>query len=292
LVGRCSLDWMDLQDIDAFLKRGIKRASAVGLVQKNTEGEAGLGNEIIVEEAVTDSAGNAAKVNYEEIEGGEMYYLSSRDGDELTGLDYSTPHPNVEAFIARIERRGIKAVGWAYELIYLNESGRAATRLVVDLGNQSIWKQQKLGLRRTWRAVRYALAKGMKNGFISKNSNARDAYFAWDFGLPKPLSVDAGNDEQADRENLKMGTTNKAMLAQKKGYFWKDIQRQRKQEIISTAQDAAEIETATAGKITFDKALELLEQRSPNPGVAAQPQQQDIPDDSPEDKRNETSRNT
>jgi hypothetical protein len=265
LVGRCSLDWMDLQDIDTFLKRGIKRASAVGLVHKNVEGEASLGNEVVTEEETTDSDGASVKVAYEEIEGGEMYYLRSTDGEDLAGLNFSTPHPNVEAFIARIERRGIKAVGWAYELIYLNESGRAATRLVVDLGNQSIWKHQRLGLRRTWRATRYALAKAMKNGFLSRNADARDAYFAWDFGLPKPLSVDAGNDEQADRENLKIGTTNKALIAQKNGRYWEEIQRQRKLEIIVTAADAAEIETATKGKVTFERAMDLLEQRSPNP---------------------------
>ena len=264
---------MDLQDIDCFLKRGIKRASAVGLLHKNAEGEAGLGNEVVTEEETTDLKGNQATVAYEEIEGGEMYYLRAADGEDISGLNYSTPHPNVENFIARIERRGIKAVGWAYELIYLNESGRAATRLVIDLGNQSIWKQQRLGLRRTWRAVRYALAKAMKNGFLSKNPDSKDAYFAWDFGLPKPLSVDAGNDEQADRENLKLGTTNKALIAQKKGYFWEDIERQRKLEIIQTAVDASEIESATKGKISFEKALDMLEQRAANPVQSPKPAQ-------------------
>lgn len=265
LVGRCSLDWMDLQDIDQFLKRGIKRASAVGLIQKNVEGEAGVGNEVIVEETVTDSAGASHKVNFEEVEGGEAYYLRADGSESIEGLNYSTPHPNVENFIARIERRGVKAVGWAYELLYLNESGRAATRLVVDLGNQSIWKQQRLGLKRTWRAVRYALAKAMKRGFISRNTDVRDAYFAWDFGLPKPLSVDAGNDEQADRENLKMGTTTKAFIAQKQGRHWQEVQRQRKSEILATVEDAAEIEQASGGKVGFDRAMDLLEQRSANP---------------------------
>jgi len=265
LVGRCSLDWMDLQDIDSFLKRGIKRASSVGLVHKNAEGEAGLGNEILTEETVTDSTGAEKTVTYEEIQGGDMYYLRSTDGEALEGLNFSTPHPNVENFIARIERRGIKAVGWAYELIYLNESGRAATRLVVDLGNQSIWKQQRLGLRRTWRAVRYALAKAMKNGFLSRNPDSKDAYFGWDFGLPKPLSVDAGNDEQADRENLKMGTTTKALIAQKQGRYWEEIQRQRKSEILANVRDASEIEAASGGKVNFQRAMDLLEQRSANP---------------------------
>lgn len=272
LVGRCSLDWMDLQEIDQFLKRGIKRASAVGLLHKNAEGEAGVGNEIVVEESTTDQNSAARTVAYEEIEGGEMYYLRAADGENIEGLKYEAPHPNVENFIARIERRGVKAVGWAYELLYLNESGRAATRLVVDLGNQSIWKQQRLGLRRTWRATRYALAKAMKGGFLSKNPDARDAYFAWDFGLPKPLSVDAGNDEQADRENLKMGTTTKSLIAQKQGRHWQEVGRQRKLELLSQVNDAVEIESASGGKVSFERAMDLLEQRSANPAqIQAKP---------------------
>lgn len=270
LVGRVSLDWLDLQDIDEFLKRGIKRAASIGLTSKTVEGEGGVGNEVTIEEEVTASDSTAHTVKYEEIEGGEMYYLRA-DGEEITGIDYETPHPNVEAYIARIERRAIKAVGWNYELIYLSESGRAATRLVCRSANHSIWKQQKLGLRRTLRAVRYALAKAMKNGFLPRNPDSRDAYFNWEFGLPAPLSVDAGNDEAADRDNLKMGTTSKTIIAQKHGYHRQEIRRHRRLELKDQIKDALEIEKDSGGKITFDRAMELLEQRTANGALASNP---------------------
>lgn len=274
LVGRVILDWMDLQDIDVFLKRGIKRAASVGLISKTAEAEAGLGNEVIteVEEEGTDAAGNATTrtLQYEEIEGGEMYYLG-KDGEDLEALKFETPHPNVEAFIQRIERRGLAAVGWFYELLYLSESGRAATRLVCDLANQSIWQQQEIGYRRTFTAVRYALAKAMKNGFLPRNPDPMDAYTAWEFGFPKQISVDAGNEEQADRENLKMGTTNEAQIAQKKGNHWKAIRRQRLAEIKSHVADAEEIVSSSAGKVTFDRALELVQQRTANGALASNP---------------------
>jgi hypothetical protein len=274
LVARCSLDWCDIQDVDDFLKRGIKRASSVGLKVKNADGQAPqLGNEIITSEDTTDSSGAAAVNHYEEVEGGEVYYLRADKGEEIEGLTYSNPHPNVEAFIQRIERRGLKSIGWSYELIYLGESGRAATRLVCKVGNQSIWRQQKLGMRRTWRAVRYALAKAQKHGFISRNTDKRDAYFSWAFGLPAPLSVDEGNDQAADRENLKLGSTNLAIIAAKSGYHWREIKRQRKAEIITNARDAADIESDTAGKVSFDRAFELLEQRAANPVSQSPPEQ-------------------
>ncbi len=262
LLGRVTLDGLDCQDIDHFLKRGIKRATSIALTSSMIDGEAGTGNESITEEEVVDAAGNVTTVQYEELDGGEMYY--HRIGEEIKGISYDTPHPNVEAFIARKERGIMAAVGWFYELVYLKESGRAASRLVVDLANESIWRQQSLGMRRTWRAVRYALAKAQKNGFIPRNPDKRDAYFSWDFGMPKPLSVDAGNDEQADRENLKIGTTTKAIVAQKKGFYGPAIQEARTREIIQNGKDAERIESETGGKIKFDKALDLLEQRSPN----------------------------
>ncbi len=267
------LRWMNLQDIDEFLQRGMKRAAAVGLKFKTEEGEAGLGNEVITSEEDPQnlsagqelvSGGSAPKVFYEEIEGGEAYYFNSSTGEDVEEFKFSNPHPNTEAFIERITRGALSSVGWFYELLDLSQTGRAPTRMLCDLGNQSIWSRQATGELRARRAVVYAIAKGMKHGFLSRNDDGADAY-RWEFGFPKQLSVDAGNDEQADRENLKMGTTSKAILAQKRGLHRKTILRQRVEEITANAVEAANIETETKGKVTFEKAMELLEQRAPNP---------------------------
>ncbi len=270
LVGRVVLDWLDLQDIDVFLKRGIKRAASVGLTSKTTEGEAGDGNQIIDDEELPTANGDTKTVHYEEVEGGEMYYLH-KDGEEITGIDYSTPHPNVEAFIARIERRGIAAVGWLYELIYIGAAQRAASRMACRVANNGLWQQQALGLKRTWRAVRYALAKAQKNGFIPRNPDPLDAYFAWEFGMPQVLSVDDGNDQSADRENLKMGTTNEMLIAQKQGNWWRAVSRQRLVELKTHVAEAAELEAGSGGKLTFDRALEMIQQRTANGALASSP---------------------
>ncbi|MDD5350729.1 MAG: phage portal protein [Chthoniobacteraceae bacterium] len=276
IVTRVVRDWADLEDVDEFLKRGIKRAASIGLISKTADGEAGLGNEVMHEEEVTDVDGETKTVQYEEVEGGEMYYLQ-KDGEDLEALKFETPHPNVENFIKRIERRGLAAVGWFYELLNLGDSGRAASRLVCDLANTSIWQQQEIAYRRTMRATRYALAKAMKNGFLIRNPDPMDAYFSWEFGLPKQISVDAGNDKTADREGLKMGVTNEAIIAQKDGNHWKAIRRQRLVELKSHITDAEEIVAASAGKITFDRAMELIEQRTANGALASNPGQKPTP---------------
>lgn len=268
------LRWFNLQDIDDFLQRGIKRAAAVGLINKTEEGDAAVGNEIITSEADTpidppesqEAPGGTPKIYFEEIEGGEMYYVNSTTGETLTGLDYKNPHPNSEKFVERIQRGSLASIGWFYELLNLQSTGRAPSRMVCDLSNQNIWSRQSTGMLRARRAVVYAIAKAMKHGFISRNDDGMDAYM-WEFGLPKMLSVDAGNDEAAARENLKIGTTSKTIEAQKKGFHRKEILKHRRDEIIDNAVTAAEIEQETKGKVSFDKAMELLEQRAPNPQV-------------------------
>jgi hypothetical protein len=212
------------------------------------------------------SGGEPPQVVYEEIEGGEMYYLSSTTGEDIEALAYENPHPNSEAFIERVVRESVASVGWLYELLDLTQTGRAPTRLACDIANQSIWEQQSGGYRRAKRAIVYAVAKGMKNGFLSRNEDGIDP-FLWEFGLPKQLSVDAGNDEQADRENLKMGTTSKTILAQKKGYHRSEILRQREAELTELIETAKGINQAHP-EVSFDRAMELLEQRAPNPAAA------------------------
>src|SRR5207244_5558564 len=146
LLATSMLKWLDLQDVDDFLRRGLKRASAIGLKVKKEEGEAGLGNELITTEDNPSDPANAHKIAYEEIEGGEMYYLTAGVGEDIEGLSYKNPHPNTEAFIQRVTRCALNSIGWFYELMDLRETGRAPSRLLCGLANQSIWSRQKTGL--------------------------------------------------------------------------------------------------------------------------------------------------
>lgn len=274
------LRWMNLQDIDEFIQKGVKRAASVGLITKNEEGEAPVGNEIITGEENLDGTRSTIdggtvsdrKVAYEEIDGGEMYYLSAPGGESIEALKFENPHPNTEAFVERIARGCLASIGWFAELLDLGATGRAPARILCDLANQSIWSRQRTMYRRWKRAVGYAVAVGMKNGYIPRNDAGIDAY-QWEPGLPKPISVDAGNDAQADREALKLGLTTRAIVSQKMhGLHWRAVDMQREQELRSTIETAKAINQSFP-EVSFDRALELLEQRSPNPiAQAAQSQ--------------------
>jgi hypothetical protein len=280
LVAVSLLNWMSLGEIDEFLLRGTKIASSVGLIKKTSEGEA-LPNEHYTEELAVSADGVTRKVGYEEIEGGESYYLSAPDGEEIEGLDYKNPHPNVEAYIARRMRGALASIGWHIELLDLTSTGRAPTRLLADLANQTIWSRQCTAYRRWKRAIAYACFKMMKHGYLSRNDDAVDA-LRFEPGLPKPLSVDAGNDAQADREALKLGLTTKAIITQKwHGVHFRAIDKQRELELRSTIEAATGI-NKDFPQLSFDRAMELLEQRSPNPiQVNAQPRNQGAGDRNP-----------
>lgn len=268
------LSWMSLQTINEFIQKGIKRATSVGLLHKNAEGEANVDNQIMTEEeSPTASDSETRKITYQEIEGGEDYYLSAPDGETIEPLVYKNPHPNVESAIERITRGSVASVGWFLELLNLQSTGRAPSRILCDLANQNIWSRQCTMYRRWKRSIGYAIAKGMKIGQLPKNEEGADPY-QWEPGLPKPLQVDAGNDAQADRESLKMGTTNRAILAQKNhGLHYREIDRQRETELGETIEMAIRI-SQKYPQVPFDRALELAEQRSPNPIMQNQQKQQ------------------
>ena len=272
----CLLRWMNRQDIDEFLQRGMKRAASIGLKFKRQGGEAGLGNEVITSEVDTqiDGAGDQAiqeagstppKVYYEELEGGEMYYLDSDGREEIEPLNYQNPHPNSEAFIERIERECLGNLGWPYEMINVGKTGRAPTRLVCDLANQSIWARQRTGYRRWKRIITYAVAKAMKSGYLSKNNDGLDPYL-WEPGFPKVVSVDQGNDAAADREAFKLGLTSRQILMQKVGFHWQDVSHQREVELRQLVETATQL-SKDYPQLRFEQAMELLEQRNPNPQI-------------------------
>lgn len=264
------LRWMNIQDIDEFLQRGIKRASSVGVVVNVEEGEGGLGNEVITQEPdqISQSIPGAnpanRQVSYEEIEGGEAWYLRANAGEKISGVDYQSPHPNTENFVSRIERGALSSLGWFYELLNLGDTSRAPTRLVCDLANMTIWERQSAGMRRWRKLIAYAIADSVESGLIPRNDlNSGLDQFMWEPGLPKQLSVDAGNDEQADRENFKLGTTSKTIIAQKKGLHRHEIRKQRLIEMDELIEDVREVMSKDK-RISFDMAMGLLEQRTPN----------------------------
>ena len=265
-VGRVVLDWFDVQDIDAFLKRGVKLDASQGLLHYTESGTADTAATAISD---NDAGATDTDLRIERREGGEILYLKANAGEKVESFASDRPHPNTEAFVARIERRGLLAVGWFYELIDPSKIGGASVRLIQDEARASIRYRQKTIRKRARRAVTYAVALGMKSGFIPRNDSD---WWKFDFELPAQLTVDAGYDRQADVEDLKLGLTTKAAVGAKSGRWWEDTDAQRDREFDALLTRAK----AHADKfgLPLEYVLDRLEQRNPNPATMAQETQQ------------------
>lgn len=276
--GRVVLDCFDVQDIDKFLKRGVKLDSSQGLTHYTEDGEAedGATSTSASELEIDGAAQNDTRLDptvpkrglqVEAINGGEILYMRANSGEKIESFKSDRPHPNTEAFIERIERRIILALGWSYDLLDLTAVSGAPSRLLKDLAMMAVQRRQGVIKRRALRAVRYAVCKAIKTGRIPGPKKSADGMEAlrWDFEMPGEISIDTGNDEQADRENLKLGTMTLQQICAKKGYGnWQKLQNQSKKEIIGWVTMAKAIEQESGGAVTFEKAMELLTQRTPN----------------------------
>jgi hypothetical protein len=289
-IGKALMDWFDVQDIDTFLKRGVKLDASIGLLHWTEGGEAESGTDIVMGRGTDGGNTNAdpADVKFEKRLGGEVFYMRANKGEKIEGLKSDRPHPNSEAFIERVERRGLNAIGWFYELLDPSAIGGASVRMIQDQARHSIASRQKTLRKRAKRAVQFAIAQGMNIGAISRNDKGGD-FLQWDFELPAMLTVDAGYDEDADRENLKIGTTTMAAVAQKKGKWWEDLRTQTRKENENLIENALELVRYAKSKcvdLTFREALDMMRRDS----VAQRTEPQDEP--TPGQKERERQKDT
>tara|TARA_R110000772_G_scaffold118400_1_gene224045 strand:+ start:93 stop:1583 length:1491 start_codon:yes stop_codon:yes gene_type:complete len=252
------LDILDTQDIDDYTKAAVKLASSIGLKHFNESGEADETSSMInSDSSAADS--NLADMQIETIEEG-IWYLKHNSEDVQTLTDH-TPSPNREAFIQRLEQYVLSRIGWAYELVIPTGVGGAAVRAIQDRARQSIRSRQVSIKRRALRCVQYAVASAMKSGRISRNDSD---WYKWNFTKPKTLTVDEGHDHKKDIEDLRAGTLSEADYVSKHtGKPWDETRA----TVLNEKRLLLDQSKTLAGEygITIGQALELLNQRSPNP---------------------------
>ncbi len=259
-IARGLMDSFDIQDIDTFLKRGVKLEQSIGLRVSTETGEPPPGSDTIDD---PPAGSEATDIKIEKRFGGEVWWTKAGANEKVEGMGSDRPHPNTEAFIGRLLRRTLLSVGWFYELVDSSAIGGANVRLVQDLARHSIFARQKTLRKRAKSAIGFAVAQAMKTGRISRNDDGID-FLRWHFDMPPQITVDSGYDEQADREGLKMGITTVAAICQKKGKWWKDVRLQRKEENKNLLADALELVSESGGKITFREALDLIQMNTAN----------------------------
>lgn len=270
-IARSLLTWFSLQDVNEFLMRGVKLDASQGILHYTESGTADTAATAISDNE--DTGTNAdTDLRIERREGGEITYLKANAGEKIESFGSERPHPNTEAFVARMERCGLLSVGWFYELLDPSKIGGASVRLIQDQARASIRCRQKTIRKRAKRAVTYAIALAMKNKLIPRNDSD---WWKFDFELPAEITVDAGYDRQSDVEDLKLGLTTKATICSKRGKWWQDTDAQRDREF-DALLTRAKVHADKFG-LPLDYVLDRLEQRNPNPATIVQDLQAENP---------------
>ena len=266
-IARSVMDWTDQEDIDEFLKRGVKLAASIGLISKTESGNAIDSGANIVgaeEDAIEENKDNGLSV--EEIQGGTILYMKSGANETLDTLKDERPSQNTEAFISRIQRRALYSIGWPQEMLDASKVGGASVRLVQDLVRKSISSRQSTLERRAKIIINYAVATAMNQNIIPQNN---DDWYSWSFTKGGVISVDNGKEADIDRENFKLGMTTLSEIVSKRGYDWQSIRDQSQKEVEDLITRSKEI-SAKYG-VPFETAMTLLQQNTPNQAPVSQP---------------------
>jgi hypothetical protein len=271
-VARTVTDWLDMNDIDEAIKRGVKLASTFGIKHKRVGGIPDPGAPIIgaQEDPLIEEMGVPKQYtfNLENAYDAGNIYLDVTEGEDIEPFYDERPSPNTEGFIERVRRRAIGAVGWYYELLnpQTNSSGN---RSIINQARNTIRKRQLSVMKRARLMVQFAVSTAMQNKIIPPNYADKDEWWNWSFTRPKLLTIDGAQEEAADRENVKIGSMTLSEVVAKRGEWWKDVRDQTQEETEDLIQRALNI-TKKFPKLSFDKALSLLSQRTPNESPAAQ----------------------
>lgn len=258
-VARPLTDFMDQQDIDEFLKRGVKLASSLGIIHSTESGTPDTSANLVGVDDTDLITGAPSSPPLEIISGGEIMYLKANAGEKIESLKDERPSQNTQEFITRIQRRALFACGWPIELLDPSKVGGAAVRLIQDLARKTVSSRQVTLEKRAKLIVNYAIARAMNQGYLPQNN---DDWYSWSFTKGSAICVDNGNESQADREGYKLGTTSLSEISSKKGLDWQELRMQAQKET-EDLLDRAQVISKKYG-ITMDAALALLSQRTPN----------------------------
>jgi len=258
-VAPALLTWLDLQDIGDFLKRIVKIHSSQGITHYTESGTADTAETAITDNTDTDATDTDLKI--QRIEGGEFIYMKANSGEKLEPFNSTTPHPNTEAFVMRLQREGTRVLGWYLELTDPSGIGGAPVRLIQDGARATVRNRQKTLRNRYRKIISYAVAKGMKERLIPQNKSLD--WWMFEPQLPGVLTVDEGYSRAADIDDLTRGLTTKARICAKSGGWYEDVDAQRDREFgayIDRCKKHAETHGLPLGWV-----LDNLEKSSPNP---------------------------
>lgn len=232
-------DLQDVAELRGYELSAQKAASSISLVEHNENGYADE-SEAFIEQ---DTTGNKLDSTVETLEGGAIRYFRAGSNAKLEVLESNRPSKNGQDFEATILRAAFQAIEWPYDFsLDPSKIGGAVVRLVAAKAQRTIEKNQRLVKKIARRIDGYALAKAIKLGLIDPPPTGD--WYSWNYQGPRRLTVDAGRDAGAAREDYKLGLTTLQELYAERGLNWEEELQKRvaEQRVLIDAANSAGID--------------------------------------------------
>ncbi len=215
-------DMQDIKELRQFELTAQKAQSSISLIEHNENGYADESESFI--EQTIDSG--TLDTTVETLEGGAIRYFRAGSGAKIETVESNRPSKNAQEFEATIMRAAFQALEWPYDFsLDPSKIGGAVVRLVAAKAQRTIEKNQRLIRKVARRIDGYGIAKAIKLGLLPMPANGD--WYSWHYQGPRRLTVDAGRDASAAREDYKLGLTTLQELYAERGLHWEDELQKR-----------------------------------------------------------------
>jgi hypothetical protein len=243
-----------------FEMRAHQLSASIALIEHN---ETGTADEAAaaVEIPTDDNPGTASGLVTQTHEAGMVKYYKSGSGD-LTGFTYDRPGMNAQNFEKSILRGALYGIEWDADFaLALQQPAGAWARTIIEKIRRSIINNQTMLANVQRISDGYGIAKAIKRGEIPAPSDGD--WYSWEFQGPPRITADTGNEERVKREKYLIGALTLKAWEGEQGNWWEETREQREIEVNDLLERASRL--AEKWDISMDAAVALIEQRSPNP---------------------------
>ena len=232
-------DLQDVKELRQYELTAQKAQSSISLIEHNENGYADE-SESFIEQTID---GGALDTTVETLEGGAIRYFRAGSGAKIETVESNRPSKNSQDFESTIMRAAFQALEWPYDFsLDPSKIGGAVVRLVAAKAQRTVEKNQRLVRKLARRIDGYGLAKAIKLGLLPMPPGGD--WYSWHYQGPRRLTVDAGRDASAAREDYKLGLTTLSELYAERGLHWEDELQKRvdEQRVLLDAAKAAGID--------------------------------------------------
>lgn len=205
------LDLKDLRTVQGYERMASALCSSIGLVETNETGGPDANDPL---SRLRGKGGKSSGPSEQSFMAGLVKYFRAGSNGKLETLKTDRPGEGWEKLMNRLIRNAYTGIGWPYELSWDSSAmNSGAIRLIVARAMRAVQDRQDLIRPVAKRSVGYAIAKAMKIGELPWSED----WWRWGFTMPPRMSVDAGRDSNAIREDLRQRVISLSDICEERG---------------------------------------------------------------------------